>query len=598
MPIEMPKGLPFSVDTWTPCSKRKRHHFLTHAHKDHAQGIVAHANYPIYSTLLTKTLLLQIYPQLDESIFVCIEIGQSLVAEDPDGDFVVTAFDANHCPGAVMFLFEGNFGNILHTGDCRLTQECLQSLPDKYIGKKGKDPRCTLDYVFLDCTFGQFSLKMPSKQTAIRQVINLIWKHPDASTVYLTCDLLGQEEILVEVSRTFGEKIYVDKDSNLECFISLEHTVPEIVSLDSSSRFQLFNGFPKLYERAEAKIAEARTNFQQEPLIIRPSTQWYAYNEGVSEVEKQRKERVDQAVRDLYGVWHVCYSIHSSKEELEWALQLLAPKWVVSTTPSCRALELDYVKKHCFKNQKAFNDSLWKLLDISAVASLAPDESGKNSLSCTDVGDISDSCIETRPEPVVIQRHQRKRLSLSPPSKRPMFTLFGRARHGVTYSTFQHNHKEISTSCDSMGKVTIETENVDFQKENVTEVKFEPLTTKRTMTKIDFSETNGTETHKSAIISHTSLCNSYNGTEKVSFQKAVTDVKFEEPLSTRRKIDFVETNVTETCQPAASPTSMTYDYNDNLRKLYRSRNVPLPQRLPSLVKLMSTKRSAKKMTYI
>lgn len=69
-----------------------------------------------------------------------------------------------------MFLFEGNFGNILHTGDCRLTPECLRNLPEKYLGKKGKKPRCSLDYVFLDCTFGRFSRSMPSKHVAIRQV--------------------------------------------------------------------------------------------------------------------------------------------------------------------------------------------------------------------------------------------------------------------------------------------------------------------------------------------------------------------------------------------------------------------------------------------
>lgn len=64
MPIEMPKGLPFSVDTWTPSSKRKRHHFLTHAHKDHSQGISTHFSYPIYSTHHTKTLTLKYYPQV------------------------------------------------------------------------------------------------------------------------------------------------------------------------------------------------------------------------------------------------------------------------------------------------------------------------------------------------------------------------------------------------------------------------------------------------------------------------------------------------------------------------------------------------------
>ena len=36
-----------------------------------------------------------------------------------------------------MFLFEGNFGNTLHTVDCILTAECVQSLPKKYVVKKG-----------------------------------------------------------------------------------------------------------------------------------------------------------------------------------------------------------------------------------------------------------------------------------------------------------------------------------------------------------------------------------------------------------------------------------------------------------------------------
>ncbi|RVW86863.1 hypothetical protein CK203_036025 [Vitis vinifera] len=37
--------------------------------------------------------------QLDDSLFVGIEVGQSMVVDDPDGRFGVTAFDANHCPG-------------------------------------------------------------------------------------------------------------------------------------------------------------------------------------------------------------------------------------------------------------------------------------------------------------------------------------------------------------------------------------------------------------------------------------------------------------------------------------------------------------------
>lgn len=64
MPIEMPQGLPFSVDTWSPSSKKKRHHFLTHAHRDHTTGIVPHFSFPIYSTFLTKSIVLQQFPQV------------------------------------------------------------------------------------------------------------------------------------------------------------------------------------------------------------------------------------------------------------------------------------------------------------------------------------------------------------------------------------------------------------------------------------------------------------------------------------------------------------------------------------------------------
>lgn len=69
-----------------------------------------------------------------------------------------------------MFLFEGEFGNILHTGDCRLTTDCLQNLPEKYITKTGKVPSCQLDFVFLDCTFGKSLMNIPSKQSALQQV--------------------------------------------------------------------------------------------------------------------------------------------------------------------------------------------------------------------------------------------------------------------------------------------------------------------------------------------------------------------------------------------------------------------------------------------
>ncbi|PHU00370.1 hypothetical protein BC332_30157 [Capsicum chinense] len=543
MPIEMLKGLPFSVDTWNPKSNTKRHHFLTHAHKDHTQGICTYASYPIYCSHLTKTLVLQHFPQLDGSFFVGIEVGQCIVIKDLDDDFTVTALDANHCPGALMFLYEGKFGNLLHTGDCRLTIECLQQLPLKYVGTPGKAPKCQIDCIFLDCTFGQSPLKMPSRQSAIQQIINCIWKHPQAPTVYLTCDLLGHEEILVHVSQTFGCKIYVDKAKTPECFQALELMVPEILSEDTSSRFQLFDGFPKLYERAEAKIAEARSDSQHEPLIIRASAQWYAWDDGISDIERRKKGRCDQPVRDIFGVWHICYSIHSSKEELEWALQLLAPRWVISTTPSCKAMELDYVKR-LFNQHRNFDDPFWQLLGFTMAvgsevdAETAPDvvEVSTSPLAKSNAQDYADTFPSTTSFSICRQSH------LSSPIKTAPVTLFGRARLGPNGSYFKHKKEPIIPDKIAVLRCSDESEVISFKKEEVVAA---------------------------------------GNTLAVG---EVLDIKSKESLMHTE----TEYGISE------SAVGLSKNYNPSLRKIYRSMHVPVPRPLPSLKELMNATKRARR----
>ncbi|KAK1403850.1 DRMBL domain-containing protein [Heracleum sosnowskyi] len=581
MPIEMPRGVPFSVDTWTPCSMQKRHRFLTHAHKDHSQGITTYNSYPIYSTLLTRTLTLHYYPQLDESLFVNIEVGDSIVIRDPDGDFTVTAFDANHCPGAIMLLFEGTFGTILHTGDCRLNQECLQSLPEKYLGTKTKEPECSIDYIFLDCTFGRFS-KMPSRHSAIRQLINCVWKHPGAPVVYLTCNMLGQEEILVNVSQTFGTKIFVDKEGNPESYQFLKLTVPEILTEDSCSRFHLFDGFPNLSERAEAKLVEARNNSQPEPLIIRPSAQWYACEEVPSKTEITKKVRLNEAVRDQSGIWHVCYSMHSSREELEWALQLLRPKWVVSTTPSCRAMELTYVKKHCFISEVASDDPLWKLLDLNFEVPQTAEQVSVKSASCSS---ILESDAELEPQLIVVSADHQKHLHISPPSKRPPVTLFGRARFGLPASEIFHEQKERDSVENDHCIRIAEQEGIVGSASNG----------------LQYSPESHEET-KGDVIHGNPSCAVPDEGQNGSPERTYTfeERRIKSPGNKNMVDNNIETNnspevkMTLTGKTSFSPNGSSKRFCANLRNMYRNMHVPMPRPLPSLVELMKSRKSAKR----
>ena len=378
------------------------------------------------------------------------------------------------------------------------------------------------------------------------QVVNCVWKHPDAAVVYLTCDLLGQEEILAAVSRTFGSKIYVDKAANPECFRALKLTVPEILSQDPSSRFHLLGGFPKLNERAKAKLMEAQAKLKPEPLIIRPSAQRYAIEDDGSEDERQKKLRMNEAVRDQFGVWHVCYSMHSSREELEWALQILAPKWVISTTPSCMAMELDYVKRHCFTARLSPSDPLWKLLDISVEISLVKDGSIK-SLGCSPaLEELTQSSGVSQIQVEKISTSQKENFKLTSPAKRPPVTLFGRARLGIQESP-QSEKKNLKKDEPS--------EAVDYkldQESICQEEKVSEVATKGPLMNNPLLGVNGTQCEKLV--------------EKKS----------------------------EVQKGSPSPIGSSKFFNERLRKLYRSMNVPVPQPLPSLVDLLNSNKRFKR----
>ncbi len=74
----------------------------------------------MYCTPLTHRLLLLRQPgAANRNRFHELQYGVPTHVTHGSVSYTVTALDAGHCPGSAMLLFQGCFGTILHTGDCR-----------------------------------------------------------------------------------------------------------------------------------------------------------------------------------------------------------------------------------------------------------------------------------------------------------------------------------------------------------------------------------------------------------------------------------------------------------------------------------------------
>lgn len=194
----------FAVDKWG-CSKSKVF-FLTHMHADHTKGLTQQWHRgPIYCSAITASLLALKFPHLDIRI---LPLSTPTLIRLPSPNLLeVTAIDADHCPGSVMFIFRGAFGCILHTGDFRWESgspklEIMKQCIDSAIGG------CGVNLVHLDNTFCNPGFSFPTRHAAAQQVVDIIINH-EAFDVLIGVDMLGKEELLIFVSKALNTKIWV-----------------------------------------------------------------------------------------------------------------------------------------------------------------------------------------------------------------------------------------------------------------------------------------------------------------------------------------------------------------------------------------------------
>ncbi|XP_042656071.1 5' exonuclease Apollo [Tyto alba] len=189
-------GTPIAVDFWSVRrAPGARLFFLSHLHSDHTVGLSSTWSRPLYCSPLTARLLhrrLQVPPRWIRPL----EVGQSHVLGE---EVTVTLLDSNHCPGSVMFLFEGAFGTILYTGDFRYTS-AMQGEP-VLSGRR-------IDRLYLDNTHCHPRRPLPSRQHATGQAARVIRAHPRHHVV-IGVYSLGKEALLVDLAVEFSTWVVV-----------------------------------------------------------------------------------------------------------------------------------------------------------------------------------------------------------------------------------------------------------------------------------------------------------------------------------------------------------------------------------------------------
>lgn len=196
-------GTPIAVDFWkTRECPNARLFFLTHLHGDHIVGLSSSWQHKIYCSEVTGKLLVERY-DIDASLISPLETGCShilYVDSDQIEQMSVTVINAHHCPGSVMFFFEGYFGKILYTGDFRFDSEMKD---DPLMGNL-----LHADTLYLDNTYNSPKCVFPSREESFKQMMEIIQSHEDFH-IKIGLRNLGKEDLLVKIAVDLKEWIKV-----------------------------------------------------------------------------------------------------------------------------------------------------------------------------------------------------------------------------------------------------------------------------------------------------------------------------------------------------------------------------------------------------
>ena len=291
---------PIAVDFWSirRCP-HSRVFFLSHMHTDHTAGLTSSWNtYRIYCSDVTRKLAiaklglrseLVVGLPLDEPVTINLdEVGEEMMT--------VTLIDANHCPGSVMFVFEGYFGKILYTGDFRFCERFLTHSATK--GKK-------FDILYLDNTYCDPKCAFPSRSSVTMTVMEIIRNHPQHKVI-IGLHSLGKEALLRAIAVTCKMWIGVDA-TRMETLKLLQ--MPDVFTCD--------------VDRTKIQVVKTRE------ITKRNIQMWNSVEPTIAILPTCLYVGGQNPYENVPNVFVVPYSDHCSFEELRRFVESIKPKKII-----------------------------------------------------------------------------------------------------------------------------------------------------------------------------------------------------------------------------------------------------------------------------
>ena len=246
-----------------------------------------------------------------------VDVGRSIVVDGVRCTFI----DANHCPGAVMIVFDGiEAGPVLATGDCRF-HPGMKTDPT-LVALASRRPAMMLDTTY--CSPAHVFPPQCEVLAAVRDAVKAESFNPRVLFLFGTYTI-GKERVFFEAAKALGKKVYVGKQK-MKVLDALGSAINDadretITADDQATNLHVVPMGSTSFGRMKTILRYYKNRY--DTIVAFKPTGW------TFEAAKKHARATKRTQRGAMIQYSVPYSEHSSFDELRAFVKFLKPRAVL-----------------------------------------------------------------------------------------------------------------------------------------------------------------------------------------------------------------------------------------------------------------------------